>query len=295
MLLVAAITCLAILVLLHDLWGLRRRTRLLELESQHSVEMATVWLRIASGYTLVLADETRGLFVWQRGRRFRDGGLFYYGQIWRDERSGRARFVIGVVGHKFHSTNELAAARSRFVAGQVFHLTERSARDAVVRAADPRTARAVLPAMRRLIGQQAHRPPAIDTPITPFAVRFTLRAPVTAVTDAIGDLQNAGWRLVEAATINRGLVTQRHYCFIDTAERDGAGAEYLLEVCGYADDWVHLAIDWFPLPDARHMPRRPTELECDVRRVVERVRTTRAQIEQAERAERAEQAEQTDA
>ena len=195
-----------------------------------------------------------------------------------------------MVGHKFHSTNELAAARSRVVAGRVLHLTKRSARDAVVRAANPRTARAVLPAMRRLVGQQAHRPPAIDTPITPFAVRFTLRAPATAVADAIGELQHTGWRLAEAATINRGLVTQRRYCFIDAAERDGAGAEYLLEVCGYVDDWVHLAIDWFPLPDAGHMPRRLIQPECDVRRVVERVRTTRAQIEQAEQAERAEPA-----
>jgi hypothetical protein len=274
MFIVGAIAAFALVWLLLDLWRERRRDGLVALESQHSVETAAAWLRIASGYRLVLADDERGLFVWERGRRFYDGGFFYYGQIWRDQRTGRARFVIGVIGHTFHRAEELARARSRFVAGQVFHLTPRSARNAVMRAADPRTARKVLPPMRRLIGRQTNRPPAIDAPMSPTALRFTLRAPLAAVTDAIADLPEAGWRLVETASLHRGLVTQHRYCFEDAAERTDAGAEYLLEVRGYANDWVHIALDWFPLPGAPRPPRRPAELQADISQGVAHIRST---------------------
>ena len=259
MLIVAAIGALGLVLLLLDLRRMKWRAGLVAFESQHSVEMASVWLRSASGYRLVFTDEERGLFVWERGRCFHDGGIVYYGQIWADERTGRARFVIGVIGHKFHTAEELASARARFVSGQVFHLTSRSARQAILRAADPRTVRAVLPVMRRLVGRRTNRPPAIDAPMSGFAVRFTLRAPLAAVTAAIADLAPAGWRVVETACLNRGLVTQRRYCFEDAAKREDARAEYLLEVCGYADDWVHLAIDWFPRPGSHRPPRRPTE------------------------------------
>ena len=205
MLIVAAIGALGLVLLLLDLRRMKWRAGLVAFESQHSVEMASVWLRSASGYRLVFTDEERGLFVWERGRCFHDGGIVYYGQIWADERTGRARFVIGVIGHKFHSAEELASARARFVSGQVFHLTPRSARQAVLRAADPRTVRAVLPAMRRLVGQRTNRPPAIDAPMSGFAVRFTLRAPLAAVTAAIADLAPAGWRVVETAVSIAGL------------------------------------------------------------------------------------------
>lgn len=272
MFIVGAIATFALVWLLLDLWKEKRHDGLAAFESQHSVETASAWLRLAGGYRLVLADDERGLFVWERGRRFHDGGLFYYGQIWKDERTGRARFVIGVIGHRFHRAEELARARSRFVAGQVFHLTPRSARNAVLRAVDPRTVRNVLPLMRRLVGQQINRPPAIDAPMSPAAVRFTVRAPLAAVTDAIADLPEAGWRLVEAASLNRSLVTQHRYCFEDAAQRKDAGAEYLVEVRGYADDWIHVAIDWFPLPGPRRPPRRPSELQADLRQGVARVR-----------------------
>ena len=276
MLIVAAIGALGLVLLLLDLWRVKRRAGLVAFESQHSVEMASVWLRSATGYRLVFADDARGLFVWERGRCFHDGGMVYYGQIWPDERTGRARFVIGVIGHKFHSAEELASARSRFVSGQVFHLTPRSARQAVLRAADPRTVHAVLPVMRRLVGRRTNRPPAIDAPMSGFAVRFTLRAPLAAVTGATADLAPAGWRVVETACLNRGLVTQRRYCVEDAAKREDAGAEYLLEVCGYADNWIHLAIDWFPRPGSSRPPRRPTELQADIRRGLDRARAATA-------------------
>lgn len=270
MLMLGAVTGLSLLWLVLHLRRPMRPRGLLHLESQQSVEMARVWLRLAAGYKLVHADDAHGLFIWERGRRFHDGGLFYYAEIWQDARTRRARLVAGVVGHTFHTDEELASARSRFVSGQLFHLTDRSAEDALVRAADVRTVRIVHPSVRGVVGQQANRPPAIDLPMSPSAARFVLRAPLNVVADAIGDLSRSGWRLVETASLDRGFVNHRRYCFEDAAARRDAGAEYLLEVCGYADDDVHLAIDWFPIPDAGRTPRRPAELEADIRRRVER-------------------------
>lgn len=271
MLMLGAIGCLALLWLVLVLQGVRARGGLMVLESQHPPEMAAIWLRVASGYKLILDDDARGLFVWEHGRRFHDGGLFYYGELWRDRRSGRARFAIGVIGHKFHTAEELATARARFVATQVFHLTPRSESDAVVRASNPRTARAVHPAMRRLVGRQTQRPPAIDTPMSPFAVRFSLRVPLAEAVRAITDLSPAGWRLVETVSLNRGPIAQHRYCFRDATQGKDAGPDYLLEVCGYASGWVKLAIDWFPRTELPRPPRRPTELEADIRRRVEDV------------------------
>ena len=115
--------------------------------------------------------------------------------------------------------------------------------------------------------------------MSPFAVRFALRAPPAAVTDAIADLSRAGWRLVENASLNRGLVTQHRYCFEDAAERKDAGAEYLLEVRLHAGNWADLAIDWFPLPGTARSPRRPGELEADIRGAVERARDVQSLVE----------------
>lgn len=268
MVMLVTIGGLLLLWLVLSLMEVKWRGGLLALESQHTPEMAAIWLRVASGYKLVLEDGRRGIFVWEQGRRFHDGGIFYYGEMWQDPRTGRARFVVGVMGHRFHTANELAAARSRFVATQVFHLTPRSGDDAVVRAGDPRTARAIHPAMRKLAGQETQRPPAIDTPMSASAVRFSLRIPLASVSRAIADLSPAGWRLVETASLSRGLVAQHRYCFRDATQGKDAGAEYLLEVCGYASGWVKLAIDWFPRAEPSRPPRRPTELEADIRRKV---------------------------
>lgn len=277
MLLIGFISGLALLWLVLDLAEVKWRGGLMALESQHPPQMAAMWLRVASGFKVVLADEDRGLFVWERGRRFHDGGLFYYAELWRDARTGRARFVVGVMGHAFHTAAELAQARSRFVSSQLFHLTARSAENAVIRAADPRTARRVHPAMRRCLARrglarQSRRPPAIDTPMSPSAVRFSLRVPLSELSTAIAGLSQSGWRLVETASLNRGLIGQHRYCF-----RDAAGAteapDYLLEVCGYPSGWVKLAIDWFPQAELVRPPRRPTDLEADIRRAVERVHT----------------------
>lgn len=272
MVMLVAIGGLLVLWLVLSLMEVRWRRGLLTLESQHSPEMAAIWLRVASGYRLVLEDAPRGVFVWEQGRRFHDGGIAYYGEMWRDPRTGRARFILGVIGHKFHTAGELAAARSRLVATQIFHLTGHSAADAIVRAANPRTALAVHPALRRLAGKQADRPPAIDAPMSPTAVRFSLRVPLGSVVQAIAELSPAGWRLVETASLSRGLVAQHRYCLRDAAQGKDAGPEYLLEVCGYASGWAKLAIDWFPRPGMARSPRRPAALEADLRQKVERLR-----------------------
>ena len=277
MLIVAAIGALGLVLLLLDLRRMKWRAGLVAFESQHSVEMASVWLRSASGYRLVFTDEERGLFVWERGRCFHDGGIVYYGQIWADERTGRARFVIGVIGHKFHSSRRACERADPVRLGTGLPSDRRGARDrpSCGRPIRERSA-PFFPSMRRLVGRRTNRPPAIDAPMSGFAVRFTLRAPLAAVTAAIADLAPAGWRVVETACLNRGLVTQRRYCFEDAAKREDARAEYLLEVCGYADDWIHLAIDWFPRPGSHRPPRRPTELQADIRRGLERARATPA-------------------
>jgi hypothetical protein len=262
-----------------DLWAWRQRSQLVTLESQYPADVATISLRLTRGFELVRSDETGGLYIWERGRPFDDGGIRYYAQISRDQRTGRGRFVVGVIGHTFHTTEDLVQARSSFVSSQLFHLTAESVEGALVRAADPRTVRNVLPAMRSLAGQRATRVPAIDAPMSPSALRFTLRAPLAVVTDAVDTLPAAGWRRIESTSLERGLVTQRRYCFEDAARREHASAEYLLEVRGYAGDWVLLAIDWFPRPEPARPPRRPSELEALIRVGVERARRAQEQLD----------------
>jgi len=135
--------------------------------------------------------------------------------------------------------------------------------------------------MRGLIGKQTIRPPAIDVPMSASAQRFTLHAPIEAVESAIAGLQQAGWRLVETASINRGLVAQSRYSFIDATERKDAGAEYVLECRCYEGDWAVLAIDWFPFRDSARVPRRPNEMEADIRSGLERVRMVAELVDQA--------------
>jgi hypothetical protein len=279
MLTLAVIGGLVLLWLGLELWRLDERAGLLALESELPFEAAMVSLRLARGYKLVWSDEARGFFVWERNRRFHDGGVFYYAQIWADVRTGRGRFVVGVIGHKFHRSDELASARSQFVETQLLHLTEESAEDARVRAADPRTARAVHRALRRLIGQQTERPPVTDAPMSSSALEFTVNAPHAEVADAIGRLSQSGWRLVETASFNRGLVPQRRFCFEDGATRETARAEYLLEVRAYADGYTLLAIDWFPRAEPGRPPRRPSELAADVSRTVAHVHAVREAAE----------------
>jgi hypothetical protein len=279
MVFLSAVGGLALVLLILDLWRLKQYGGLLRLESDQPAEVAAVWLQIARGYTLVRTEPEQGLYVWERGRRFDDGGILYYGQIVRDERTGRGRFIVGVIGHKFHRAEELAAARAQFVSSQLFHLAEQSAETALIRAGDPRTVHSVHPAMRHRIRKEMARPPAIDAPISSTALRFTLRAPLDAVTDAIGKLPEHGWRLIETASLSRGLVTQHRYCFADTAEHKDAGAEYLLELRWYDGDWAMLAIDWFPGAAPSRPSRKAAELEADIREAVERVRAPYELIE----------------
>ena len=180
MLFLTAVGALALVLLILDGWRLMKHAGLLRLESSQPAEAATVWLQIARGYTLVRAEPEQGLYAWEHGRPFEDGGILYYAQISRDERTGRGRFVVGVIGHKFHRAEELAAARSQFVSSQLFHLTAESAETALIRAGNPRTVRAVHPAMRRMVGRRAVRPPAIDATMSSSALRFTMRAPLDA-------------------------------------------------------------------------------------------------------------------
>ena len=254
-----------------DLWDLKQRAGLLELESQYPADTASVWLQIARGDYRRVANQGKNSFIWERGRSFHDGGLLYVGQLWRDSRSGRGRFVIGVIGHQYHAREELAAARAQFVSTQLFHLTDESAATAIERASNPRTARAVHPEMRKFAGKRETRPPAIDAPMSPTALRFTLRVPLHGVRDAIAELPAAGWRILDTASLSRGLVTQHRYALEDAPEREDASAEYLLELRWYEGDWAMLAIDWFPRPDATRPPRKPAELEAVIRRAVEHV------------------------
>jgi hypothetical protein len=272
MLFLGAVGALALILLILDLRRLMQYAGLMRLESEQPAEVAAVWLQIARGYTLVRTEPEQGLYVWERGRRFDDGGILYYGQISRDERTGRGRFIVGVIGHPFHRADELAAARSQFVSSQLFHLTERSARDALIRAGNPRTVRPVHPAMRRMVGTVTDRPPAIDAAMSATALRFTLRAPHEAVVDAIGKLPEQGWRLVETASLSRALVTQHRYCFEDASAHEDGGDAFLLELRWYDGDWAMLAIDWFPRGESTSPSRSTVELEASIRQAVERVR-----------------------
>jgi hypothetical protein len=270
MIFLGLIGSVVLVLIVLDLWDLKQRAGLLELESQYPADIAAVWLQIARGYRCVAKDAPNS-FVWERGRGFDDGGFLYWGRTWRHKHTGRGRFVIGVIGHKYHTREELAAARAQFVSTQLFHLTEKSAETAIARASDPRTARAVNPEARKLADKRPTRPPAIDAPMSPAALRFTLRVPLDAVKEAIDELPAKGWRRLDSASLSRGLVTQHRYAFEDAPERKDASAEYLLELRWYDGDWAMLAIDWFPRPGATRPRRSPTELEAEIRRAVEGV------------------------